>query len=131
MPHPAIARTLLTLAATGLAAACGGDDVTAPAVIQTVELDIGTCSAVQEGQTCELELTVMDSQGELVEDPRLQWQSDQIVFATVSADGVVTALREGTVTIRVSTLSGTIFDEITLLIRAAAGGGGGGGGPQL
>lgn len=111
------------LAGPVLGSACDGDDVSAPPFIQQILLSTGDCSNLQEGRTCQLDIVVLDSEGEVVEEPRLQWRSSSIVLATVSASGVVTGLREGSVTITASTLSGAVSDQTSIFVRPAPGGG--------
>lgn len=110
------------LAGPMLGSACSGDDVSAPPFIQQILLSTGDCSGLQEGQTCQLDIVVLDSAGEIVDEPLLQWRSSSVVRATVSSSGVVTGLREGSVTITASTLSGAVSDQTSIFVRPAPGG---------
>jgi uncharacterized protein YjdB len=110
-----------TVAALLLAplAGCSEDDITGPVTIVQIQLSSGNCSILVVGGTCQLVVTVLGSDGEVVEDPRLHWVSENIVFATVSASGVVTGVGAGTATIRAETQSGSVSDEVTIVVRTA------------
>lgn len=114
----AFAWTLAALLLVPLAG-CSEEDVMAPVLIVQIQLSNGNCANLAVGSTCQLVVTVIGSDGEVVENPRLHWISENIVFATVSSSGVVTGMGAGTATIRVETQDGSVSDETTIVVRAA------------
>ncbi|PJN54408.1 hypothetical protein PAEVO_11290 [Paenibacillus sp. GM2FR] len=70
-----------------------------------------------EGETEKLSATV-SPEGQGI-PPALIWTSDDPGVASVSPDGVVTGLHEGTVEIRVATVDGAHQDSATVTVRAA------------
>ena len=75
--------------------------VGSPPTVGSVEVSPGE-SALLEEQTIALAATVLDEQGEPMDDATVEWATSNVEVASVSAGGVVTALTPGTVTITAS-----------------------------
>ncbi|MFW5967403.1 MAG: Ig-like domain-containing protein, partial [Persicimonas sp.] len=84
------------------------------------EADIGSVSLspseveIVQGDSFELRATVLDSNGELIEDGNMTWESDKEEVATVD-DGRVEAVGEGTATITADSEGQTAQAEVTVL----------------
>ena len=70
------------------------------------------------GETVQLTATVLDQIGEPVEDAVVTWQSDDEAVATVSAGGLVTAVRNGGT--RITAVSGTATAGIAVSVMQSA-----------
>lgn len=118
----AFAWTALTTLALVPFAGCSEDDITAPVTIVAIQLSNGNCGNLVVGGSCQLVVTVIGSDGEVVEEPRLEWISENIVFATVSSSGVVTGVGQGTATILVRAFfDRSVSDETTVIVRSPGG----------
>jgi acetyl esterase/lipase len=94
-----------------------------PPAVGSVEVSPAEVQLV-DGQTSPLTATVLDEQGDPLEDAEVTWSSGDTDVATVNADGVVTARGAGTATItaesggeRGSAGISVSFGEVTLLDR--------------
>ena len=104
----AIAATVLLTATS-----CGKEDNPAPdtptpvitvkqITIQTGEGGIAAEVSLKQGETLQLKTAVSPADAQL---PEILWNSDDNAVATVSPEGVVTAIGKGTCTITVETLT--------------------------
>ena len=73
-----------------------------------------TSLALTVGETATLKATVEPAEAK---DKPIQWESDNIAVATVSADGVVTAEGSGSAIIKISS-DGTVFAECEVKVEA-------------
>lgn len=73
-----------------------------------------TSLALTVGETATLKATVEPAEAK---DKPIQWESDNIAVATVSADGVVTAVGSGSAIIKISS-DGTVFAECEVKVEA-------------
>ena len=89
----------LLAAALASVGACGEDDITAPPVIASIDLTIGDCAGLQVDETCQLGVVVRGTDGAVLSDVQLDWDTPDITIATVDFEGRVTGVREGTATI--------------------------------
>lgn len=91
----------LTLVAAALASlgACEEDDITAPPVVAAIDLSIGDCAGLLVDETCQLVVVVRGSDGSVLSDVQLNWDTPDITIATVDFEGRVTGRGEGTATI--------------------------------
>jgi hypothetical protein len=99
-------------------AACGGGggDPVTPDVAPTVTVSAsGGSAAVAAGATLPLSARVTDKRGQPVAAPSVVWSTSAPAVATVSPDGVVTAITLGSVTITAASLgaTGTIAVTVT------------------
>ena len=101
------------------------NDVKAEMTIKVIEsinptsIEIKGESEVEVGQTITLEATVLP---ENATNKDLQWTSSDETIATVDNNGVVTAVKEGTVTIKVvSKANKDVTNEIKINVVAASG----------
>jgi uncharacterized protein YjdB len=99
-------------------AACGGGggDPVTPDVAPTVSVSAsGGSAAVAAGATLALSVRVTDRRGQPVASPSVVWSTSTPAVATVSPDGVVTAITLGSVTITATSLgaTGTIALTVT------------------
>jgi hypothetical protein len=99
-------------------AACGGGggDPVTPDVAPTVTVSAsGGSAAVAAGATLPLSARVTDKRGQPVAAPSVVWSTSAPAVATVSPDGVVTAITLGSVTITAASLgaTGTIALTVT------------------
>lgn len=130
-------RAIVTMAALVALLSCGDDTTTPPA--PPVEPSRPTTIAIEPdsffvsaGDFVRLKSVVEDQRGKLVFSAPLTWASSDPAVATVDTAGVVTGIREGTVTVTVTTgpisatAAGTIHsqDRRTLMdVYHSAGGG--------
>ena len=114
----AIAATVLLTATS-----CGKEDNPAPVdptpvitvkqiTIQTGEGGIAAEVSLKQGETLQLKTAVSPAGAQM---PDIQWNSDDHTVATVSPEGVVTAVGKGTCTITVETV-GTPSVKATLQV---------------
>lgn len=90
-----------------LVGACGGSPVldddpppASPPPVAVVVTLTATALGLEEGGVATLQATVRDASGTPIEGRAITWQSDDPTIATVSTDGRVTAIAEGTTRIR-------------------------------
>ncbi len=104
-----------------LAASCGSEEVNPPVVaVETVEV---SGEDITEGNTRQMELTVLP---ENAADKSVTWNTSDANIATVSSNGLVTALKNGTVTISATANDrATITGSSVLEISSFEGGGAG------
>lgn len=86
-----------------------------PFVVQIV-LGIGDCGRLLVGETCALEATALGSDGSILPDAQLLWESLNVVIATVDVQGRVTGRNEGDATIVVSSTDGVITSQTTVSV---------------
>lgn len=107
--RPALRNLLTVLMATALLA-CGGDAVSEPTpppppppppppAVASVSV-APTPVVIAAGDTRALTATPLDAQGHPLMDRTVAWSSTNVSVATVTLHGVVTALAQGTATIR-------------------------------
>ena len=120
-------RSCLALVAAALAplAACEEDDITAPQVIGAIDLSIGDCAGLLVDETCQLAVIVRSTDGTVIPDLQLDWNTPDITIATVDFEGRVTGRGEGTATIfaksapgpsSVCQLTGVICDSLSISV---------------
>lgn len=96
--------------------ACGGDGRTDPVDIAEITLEPGTVVLDELGQSRQLTVTVLNSDGDSVVDPSLAWKSSNSQVVTVNATGLVVARAGGTA--QVTAASGAVSDTTTVTVRA-------------
>lgn len=92
-------RLALVAAALATLGACEEDDITAPPVIAAIDLSIGDCAGLLVAEICQLGVVVRGSDGSILSDIQLNWDTPDITIATVDFQGRVTGVREGAATI--------------------------------
>ena len=87
-----------------LPVACGGDDPVEPVTPVPSEVAVSPSEARLEalGATVQLSATVRDQNGQVMPGVSVTWGSGDVAVATVSAEGLVTAVSNGTVRVMVS-----------------------------
>jgi hypothetical protein len=111
-----------------LAGACGGETPTTPDAagsVATVQISGLPAGPTLVGSSVQLVATPLNATGAVVSDQRVAWASSDRSLATVSASGLVTALRAGTATITAT--SGKATGSVTLDLRGGGPIGSGGG----
>jgi uncharacterized protein YjdB len=112
--------SFLTIAAVvALTAACSDSDPTGiedPPVPAEIVVAPESLTLTAPGETADLEVTVLDAEGEEILDPELTFTSSDDEVVEVSESGVVTAIGEGsaTVTVSVGELSAEVLVEVTV-----------------
>jgi hypothetical protein len=103
-------RRCLALAAAVLAplGACEEDDLTAPEVIGAIDLSIGDCAGLLVDETCQLAVVVRSTEGTVLPDVQLDWNTPDITIATVDFEGRVTGRGEGTAMIFAKSAPGPV-----------------------
>ena len=109
---------LLMLALT----TCGKDSPTKPQTQAPARVSVMPSTATLEsiGQTVQLSATVLDRQGGSVSGVDVMWSSSDASTASVTQSGLVTALRNGTVTIRAAASGLEGRATITVAVPVAA-----------
>ena len=113
-------KLLLALVSTaGFLAACGespADPGTEPppATVESVAVE-GAPPELRPGDRVQLTARALDAEGEPVAGRAFSWESDDLTVATVNADGMVTAVAGGEVTIYATTelVTGGLFLTVT------------------
>ncbi|WP_420634363.1 Ig-like domain-containing protein [Candidatus Palauibacter sp.] len=113
------------IAVLALAAACGGDDESSPLVPQpstpaTITLSPATATLTSLGETVELTATVRDRDGASLTGVTIRWASSDVAVATVTDEGLVTAVRNGVAAVTASAGGVTGNAAVTVEQRAAA-----------
>lgn len=99
------------------AAGCGeGTPFVEPHFVASIRLSSGDCSGLRVGGQCTLAAAAFDETGAPFADPLLFWRSTNIVFATVSGSGVVSAHLAGTALIIVETRNRAVADTVTVRV---------------
>ncbi len=104
-----------------LVASCGGDSATEPAPTpQPAQVQVAPSSATLTsiGATQQFSATVRDGQGNVMSGASVTWTSLGGTVASVSTNGLVEAVGEGTATIRAT--SGTVSGEATVTVQLPA-----------
>ena len=103
-------RRCLALAAAVLVplGACEEDDITTPEVIGAIDLSIGDCVGLVVDEMCQLAVVVRSTQGAVLTDVQLDWNTPDITIATVDFEGRVTGRGEGTATIFAKSAPGPV-----------------------
>ncbi len=83
----------------------------------TITIEPMTATLMALGETVQLAATVLDQNSQPVADTVVIWQSSDKAVATVSADGLVTGVGNGTATI--TARSGSAFAEIEITVRSS------------
>jgi len=107
-------RALTGTAAAMLMAGCG--DSSGPRAIATVSVSPATLQ-IQPGETSTLTATARDADGNALTGRNLVWSSNNSAVATVSANGLVTGVSDGTATI--SATAGSIVGTGTVTVRSS------------
>lgn len=113
MLHQRFRRSSSVLLAL-VALACGDDSATSPAPSRTITLQV-PASDVFEGDTATMHATVRDAAGAEVPGAPIAWSVSDTLRAEVAANGIITFLAPGTVT--VTAKSGAIAASRTIDIR--------------
>lgn len=92
-------RCLALVAALAPVGACDEDDITAPPMIASIDLSIGDCAGLRVQETCQLGVVVRGTDGAVLSDVQLNWDTPNVTIATVDFDGRVTGVREGSAAI--------------------------------
>src|SRR5512141_814007 len=110
-------RRLSAAASIVLLASCTGDSgpgtVVEPAGVATVSISPAT-AALFVGKTQQLTATPMDAQGRAISGKSVNWSSSNTASATITSDGLVTAVTFGsaTVTATVDGVSATALVKV-------------------
>jgi Bacterial Ig-like domain (group 2)/Leishmanolysin len=112
LPFRAWATGMLLLAV----AACGGDGQTNPVDIAEVTVEPDAVVLDDAGQSRQLTVTVLNTDGDTIDNPSLEWRSSNAQVATVNATGLVVARAGGTA--EVTATSGAVSDTATVIVRA-------------
>ena len=116
--------TALTNGNVQITAASGGVSTSASIIVAQASSRIevmpssSTLSAI--GETVQLTYTVYDSNGEPIPGAGVSWSSGDVSVATVSANGLVTAVGNGNT--QVTATSGSITASATVTVAQSAGG---------
>ena len=105
------------MATSGTATA--GIDVTVMQSAGSIVIEPEEATLMAIGETVQLTATVLDGNGQPVEGAVVTWQSSDESVATVSAQGLVTAVRNGVT--RIWATSGSAMSSISLKIMQSAG----------
>jgi hypothetical protein len=98
---------------------CGKEPPTTPEVIEVIGVTLDKDAlSLFEGTSAKLTATVKPTNAE---NKAVTWKSDKTDIATVDTTGIVTAVKEGTATITVTTDDGGKTDDCTVTITAATG----------
>lgn len=103
--------TLAVLAVVMLAAGCGGDD--GDVVVTAITLDKSELT-LDPGDTQQLTATIVP---ENATNKRIVWSSEDDAIATVTNDGLVTAVAKGNIKIWVKTPDGTVSASTALTVN--------------
>jgi hypothetical protein len=95
--------------------ACGGDGRTNPVDIAAITLEPQTVVMQTLGQSSQVTVTALDSDGNPVANPALNWTSSDPDVVTVNSSGRVTAQAFGSA--EVTAASGTVSDKVTVSVR--------------
>ena len=95
--------------------ACGGDGRTKPVDIADITLAPQTVVMQAVGQSSQITVTALDSDGDPVANPALNWTSSDPDVVTVNGSGRVTAQAFGSA--EVTAASGTVSDKVTVSVR--------------
>lgn len=125
---PSILRVTQLGEVTGLALGTGKVIVSSEGVADTATLTVTKIplasllvsplqSTLMEGDTVRLRATLTDSTGVEVNDRPLEWITSDPSHATVSQNGLVTALNAGTVTIRAIATQDSRMAEASVIIQ--------------
>lgn len=106
--------TAVITARTGNASATANVTVSQEAVSIVIEPDSATLMSV--GETVQLAATVLDGNGQPVADAVVAWRSSDEAVATVSDQGLVTAVRKGAARITASSGSAISGIELNVMI---------------
>ena len=109
--------TARIMATSGTATA--GIDVTVMQSAGSIVIEPEEATLMAIGETVQLTATVLDGNGQPVEGAVVTWQSSDESVATVSAQGLVTAVRNGVT--RIWATSGSAMSSISLKIMQTAG----------
>lgn len=109
----AVSRTAFLAAVIFLFAACGGDGPTKTAAVETVTVSAASTSLVAGG-TVQLQVTLSDASGKQLSGREVAWSTSNASLATVSAQGLVTAVNAGSV--RITATSETKTGSVNLTI---------------
>ncbi len=96
-----IARHLSLATSLIIVASCGGGETAAPKVVATVDV-LPTSLSLAPGQSTPLAATAREASGEVITGRAVSWISSDPSTATVSAGGVVTAVRDGSTSVTAS-----------------------------
>lgn len=99
------------------AVACDDTQFEPPAFVVQIVLGIGDCGRLLVGETCTLEATALGSDGSILPDAQLVWESRNVVIATVDVQGRVTGRNEGDATIVASSTDGVIASQTTVSVE--------------
>jgi uncharacterized protein YjdB len=124
-------RFVATVSASGLVSAVGPGTATVnataygqqtTAVVTVIEATIASvtvapeAAAVSTGQTKQMSASITDTQGSILVGLTPSWSSSKMSVATVSTDGLITAVASGTTTITVT--SGGVMGTATVTVAA-------------
>jgi uncharacterized protein YjdB len=110
--HTAIALCLAALA-------CGGGGSTGPAPVASVTVDLAQ-SSISIGSTTTATATAKDASGNVLPGRAITWSSNNPNIATVSATGLVTAVRSGSAIISAATEGRSGTATVTVGVAAVA-----------
>ena len=121
------AQGLVTAVTNGVAritatsgSASSGVDVTVMQSAGSIVIEPMEATLMSLGATVQLTATVLDGNGQPIEGAVVTWQSSDESVATVSADGLVTAVRNGTARITATSVSATAGIDVTVMQSAGS-----------
>ncbi len=115
-PHR-LGVALLTLLGVIQLASCSNNPVSPEERVATLEID-ELPSLLVPGDTLQLEVVVLDEAGSEVQFATISWTSSDLAVATVSSDGLITAVAEGTTIITAEVLAAS--DTATLVVTTGS-----------
>ena len=101
-------------------AATSGIDVTVVQSAGSIVIAPDEATLMSLGATVQLTATVLDDNGQSVEGAVVTWQSGDEAVATVSAEGLVMAVRNGTARITATSGSATVGIDVTVMQSAGS-----------
>jgi hypothetical protein len=93
---------------------CISDDFVEDEVDPVIRISTAL-DTIELGTTFSLEFAYLNNVGQ-AQDIEVNWSSSDDAILTVDQDGLITAVAEGSATITVSTLDGTISDDRTIVV---------------
>ena len=108
--------------ALAFGAGCGDSGPAEPAgpVPASISITPSTVTLAALGQTVQLTATVLDAGGQIIAGVEVIWASSDASTATVSADGLVTAVWNGSATISAASRNGVVSSATVTVAQQAA-----------
>lgn len=94
----------------------GKSTVTVSQSARTITIEPSSVTLTKAGETAKLQASVLDKNGRIIEDAVVKWVISDESVATVSDDGLVTAIRTGSAVVTVT--SGEISASVTVTVAS-------------